>query len=511
MALDFYDLYCEEVEKNESLEKKYSKLQKLYKSEETKNKYLIEHMEDMIEKENGEMIKSLETEIVDLKNEVARLKGLLNNDSTNSGISTSKTPINKNKRIPNSRKKSNKKKGAQVGHKKNKLSRFEDDEITEIVEHKKEVCSLCSSEMVPTGKVIYKDEFEFKIVLKKIRHAFIETKCVKCGNVEMISIPVRLKEENQYGSNVQALALTMMNQGFVSMNRTREIISGLTNNEINLSEGYISKLQKRLAKSLESFIQELKLEIIKLKVLHWDDTVISISTNRACLRFYGDEKLSLYTAHAKKDKIGLDEDNILKSLDKETVVVHDHNMVNYNDDYEFLNAECCAHVLRDLKKIVDNLGHKWAKDMVNLLISSNVDRNQGKKIDSVRISVEYDKILKSGIKENNAEDNKYYVGDEKTLIRRLTKYKDNYLMWTVNEDIPFTNNISERSLRDSKTKMKVSGQFDNLKSAEAFAIIKSYITTGRRNGMNPVDLIVRALEGNPVTVKEMKEHDANNN
>lgn len=43
--------------------------------------------------------------------EIARLKALLNTDGTNAGIPTSRTPINKNKVIPNTREKSDKIKG----------------------------------------------------------------------------------------------------------------------------------------------------------------------------------------------------------------------------------------------------------------------------------------------------------------------------------------------------------------------------------------------------------------
>ena len=37
-----------------------------------------------------------------------------------------------------------------------------------------------------------------------------------------------------------------MNVGNVSINKVKRIISGLTMNEINLSEGFIAKLQKGL-------------------------------------------------------------------------------------------------------------------------------------------------------------------------------------------------------------------------------------------------------------------------
>ena len=65
------------------------------------------------------------------------------------------------------------------------------------------------------------------------------------------------------------------------------------------------------------------------------------------------------------------------SLDAEKKVVHDHNIVNYNEEYEFMNVECCVHLLRDLKKVVDNLGHEWPKKMINLLLEENTKRNEG--------------------------------------------------------------------------------------------------------------------------------------
>lgn len=51
----------------------------------------------------------------------------------------------------------------------------------------------------------------------------------------------------------KSLALILTNEGYVSMKRTKEIISGITGHEINMSEGYIAKIQKRLASKLGGF------------------------------------------------------------------------------------------------------------------------------------------------------------------------------------------------------------------------------------------------------------------
>ena len=142
-----------------------------------------------------------------------------------------------------------------------------------------------------------KDGLDYKIVVEKRRHQFIEYECKECGKKFHEEIPNNSKEENQYGPEVQALELTLMNEANVTMNKTQKVTSGLTNGEIDLSEGYIAKLQERASKKLEGFIKE----IIKQQLLHWDDTVIMINTKRSCLRFYGTEKLALYTAHSHKN------------------------------------------------------------------------------------------------------------------------------------------------------------------------------------------------------------------
>lgn len=56
------------------------------------------------------------------------------------------------------------------------------------------------------------------------------------------NIPNHLKEENQYGSEIKEVALSLANEGNVSMNKIRRIIRGFSQEEIDMSEGYIAKL-----------------------------------------------------------------------------------------------------------------------------------------------------------------------------------------------------------------------------------------------------------------------------
>lgn len=503
----FYRDYEQLYQQNEKLAAELRSLQYNYNLNEFRINRLEKQKQELIEQNSAK-----DAVIIDLTKELDRLKGLLNIDGTNSGLPTSSTPINKKKVIPNSRKKTGKKIGGQQGHPKRKLERFTDSEVGANVEHVLDECPECQcTELEDTGEVIEKDCLDYKVVVTKTRHGFRVHRCCKCGKKVHEKIPDELKEENQYGVQVQAMALTLMNQGNVPLNKVRKMTYGFTDGEIQLSEGYLCKLQHRASRNAWDFCEEIRMEILKQPVVSWDDTVIMINTQRACLRFYGTEKLALYKAHMHKDKEGLDNDNILKLLPKTTIVVHDHNKVNYNKDYSFDNAECNQHLLRDLKKVQDNLGHKWAEDLAKLLTETNKQRNElisngvsefSPEILS-RFFVEFNYIMLSAYKENEETTSQYYAKDEKTLILRILDYKNEYLAWVVNFDIPSTNNLSERSLRGAKSKMKVSGQFQNVETASFYANIKSYLETCYRNGINEFYAMIRLCRGDPLKLEEI--------
>lgn len=150
--------------------------------------------------------------------------------------------MGKEKRIPNTRKETSKDKGGQLRHMKSKLEKFNDNEITDtyIHEFNNTTCSY-GGKLLVIGKR-EKDEFKIDIRLKKIRHEFMEYECNCCHRKINVPIPNNLKEDNQYEKKAQALAISFINEGYVSFHRTKELISGFTNSEMNMSEGYIAKL-----------------------------------------------------------------------------------------------------------------------------------------------------------------------------------------------------------------------------------------------------------------------------
>ncbi len=512
------------------LYKDYEKLEKKYNKKVKENKYLllraltsedserrlkkiVDKKEDIVkdlENQNKEQIK----QIKELQREIERLKSIGNNDGVTSGIPTSMTPIGKKKVIPNFAHNTGEKIGRKEGHKKDKLERIEDNKINNEIKHILKECPNCKKEdLVPTGKVITKDVKDYKIIVENTRHEYLEYKCKCCGKIVHENIPNHLKEECQYGSNLKSLVLTLTNVGNVPLNKQRRILSGLSIEEINPCEGYLAKVQKQASKKLDKFIEGLRVSLLKSEIVYWDDTVIQINKNQSCMRYYGNDFICLFKAHEKKNKEGLDKDKILSLLSSNTVVEHDHNKVNYNPEYGFINAECCQHLLRDLKKVEINIPNRtWCKNIIDLfqeydhkrkeLISKNIDSFNSEEINEFILKL--DQGLLKGLEENESDLKPYYADKEKTLIYRIMEYRDNYIYWILDFDIPFTNNLSERNLRGIKSKMKVSGQFQNIERAQDYASIRSYIETCRLYGVNEYQSLTRLVEDNPYTFEELQ-------
>jgi len=54
---------------------------------------------------------------------------------------------------------------------------------------------------------------------------------------------------------------------------------------------------------------------------------------------------------------------------------------------------------------------------------------------------------------------KYAKQEEKALLNRLEKYKENHLLFLQNFKVGFDNNICERDLRKCKNRQKIAGGF----------------------------------------------------
>ncbi|MBQ3640814.1 MAG: transposase [Oscillospiraceae bacterium] len=456
-----------------------------------------------------------DTIIETLKAEIRHMKAVQDRDGTNTSLPTSQTPIGKSKARPNSREETDNFKGGQTGHKRSELEPPAEEAITDIAQHcltEDDCCPKCKKdEFEYTGKTENRYEIEVEVKVKRVKHKYYVYKCKNCGTLVISRTAPEKRTKVRYGANVQAMILVLLNIMNSSINKVPVFFQGITNGEISPSEGYVAKVQARAAKALAVFHNDLRRELLKRLLIYWDDTVVYADTQRICLRFYGDERIAFFAAHENKDMNGILLDGILENLSAETSVMHDHNSINYNERFVFINIECNAHLQRDLQKLADETNHEVLLEIKALISATIKDRKNLVQAGTTRFDDGYLENFESKLTEllqraetlAEANTSKYSGGPERALIRRIIKYRSNYFAWVYDFSLPTTNNLSERALRGTKTKMKVSGQFSSSKTANNYAMIRTYIETCRRNGINEYDALTRLCDGNPYTVEEI--------
>jgi transposase len=79
------------------------------------------------------------------------------------------------------------------------------------------------------------------------------------------------------------------------------------------------------------------------------------------------------------------------------------------------------------------------------------------------------------------------------LLRRLSSRKEDVLRFLTDPRVPFTNNQSERDGRMMKLRQKISGGFRSEDGARDFAVIRSLLSTAKKQGWN----LLQTLTGDP--------------
>ena len=450
---------------------------------------------EAIVKAQAEIIKSLQEQ--------------LNMNSKNSSKPPSSDGFKKPK-IPNMRKPSGKKPGAQWGHDGNKGLEFPETP-DEIQQHQPQNCltcpdrEKCSAESHVCQK---RNEIDIEIRLIHRQHQTIGKQCPKMGDALIGDFPENITGNLQYGANLKALAIALNTAGMVSINRTSEMLKDVFGARISV--GTVQAMVKSGAAIVRPDVDNIKEAIKQEEIVHLDETGTKADNRTMWAHVASTALLTYISVEESRGRAGMEAAGIVPFL--KSIGVHDCYASYFT--FTFIHALCNAHILRELTGIFENYGQKWAEEMLELLremkrtkeelLESNV-REAPKEVWE-NFCEQFDRLVDKAIAENPplppTEPGKRPKRPKPlVLAERLKERKAGFLLFFTNFDVPFDNNQAERDFRMFKVKQKVSGCFRSKDGAVDFAVIMSFLGTARKNGISAFSALRDALFGKPFILK----------
>ncbi len=422
--------------------------------------------------------------------EIKRLKGQINKDSSNS----SKPPSSNGfKKIPNNRERSSRKTGGQEGHKGHTLTIPKD--LGELVEKRKVRHEIIDE---TGGKKEYVSDWTVGL---RIMPVYTERR--RCSGTPPVI---------RYGVEVQALCVYLQHEGMMSLERISAFLKEATDGLISPSEATILSFSRQAADGVD--ITEMINDLLNGAVMHTDDTTVKTTqrqksdapsletaehtTFNAYVRTYSNARTTLLLPSSDKSDEGVKEHNILPRFFG--ILSHDHEAKFYH--YGDRHATCGTHLTRDLKGMAELCMLPWAGRVRDFFLQMNHKKNEDLEelktcCDPAvlkRFEARYDALAEEGaILLAQKKEKSLGFNELRKMVNRLRNFKDTYLLFIRDYCAPFSNNLSERDLRHSKTKQKVSGPNRAWQGLRDYCTIRSLTGTARKRGHNILLAIRSAL------------------
>lgn len=457
----------------------------------------IEHKED-VDRLNKK-ISNLEQENKLLINDNERLKSIINNDSSNTSLPPSsdqktdkKDRSDKPANTFNGRDKTNKKPGAQKGHKGTTLTKEEVEAKLKDGKCKHEIKKIgnCSSKKYVTKYVV---DLDIQLLITEIR--------IYADKKGHYPVPPEYRSDVTYGSELKSLIVALYSEGVMSNDRIAAFVNAASNEELSVSAGTVYECCKKFSKQSETSIAHLETELLNSSTVATDATTVTVNGKQNYIRNFSIGKAVIYRAMKSKSIPALKKLDFL--VNYTGILIHDHETALYHFGTE--HGECNVHVIRYLRKNTEDTKHTWSDKMITLLCKAN---NERKLLIENGITCftdytinnyeqEYNTLIALGGNENKTTDHKYAKKDETTLLNRLVKYKHNHLLFLHNFEVLFDDNISERDLRKVKNRQKMAGGFRKDSGHEMYCKILTMIETLKRRNMGIIQNIKLIFEGTP--------------
>jgi transposase len=448
------------------------------------------------------LVEALRADNAALKARIAELERRLGLNSSNSGKPPSSDGLKKPARVRSLRERSGRKPGGQKGHKGETLRQTAEPD--HIADHYPPACCECGAALTAETAEDYAARQVFDLPepqpLVVTEHRAHDCRCDACGAKTRALFPDGVNAPVQYGARITAFVIYLLHYQLLPEDRLVELMADLFG--VKLAAATIARMSRTCAERLRGFAETVRDLAAGAPVKHMDETGFRIGGKTQWLHVASTALLTFYRVCAKRG-------SLLANV--AGIVVHDHWKPYYTMQ-GVLHALCNAHHLRELKALVEIENEAWARKMQRLLRrawhAANLARERNVPLKPRLIEYFercYDAILGEGLAFHEAQPplaRASIKGGSKrrghaprrtghNLLLRLATRKEDTLRFLYDPAVPFTNNQAERDGRMMKLRQKISGGFRSLQSATDFAVIRSFLSTARKQGWNVINSLTQ--------------------
>lgn len=437
---------------------------------------------------------------------VAELEGRLAKDSSNSSKPPSSDGLSK-RPVPSraERPKSTRRPGKQPGSPGAHLERVAHPD--QVVVHTPQRCQACGGMLAdaPVVGVEARQVFDLPpIRLQVVEHQVQRRRCT-CGQATGAVFPTQARAVACYGPGVRSLACYLQGRQHQPVERTAELLADVLG--ATVATGSLAAVMGEAAGRLGGFLEVVRQQLAAASVACFDETGARVAGRLHWVHSASTQQLTLYTVHPKRGTKAMDAAGVLPRFGG--VAVHD-GWASYLHYTDATHALCNAHHLRELDAVAAEPGQGWAGEMAEWLTIAAGQAAAARAAGACRLDpgvlgrlqARYQEIIVKGKAANPpparpAGGRRPKRSPAANLLARLDARRDQVQRFLVDLRVPFTNNLSERDIRMVKLQQKISGCWRTTAGAQAFLAVRSYLSTARKHGENPLAVLRQLFVGQP--------------
>jgi transposase len=296
-----------------------------------------------------------------------------------------------------------------------------------------------------------------------------------CGHFQVAPFPEGVDKHIQYGPNISALTVYHNVYQYIPYKRLQDFFTHICH--LPISIGTLENIVGRMADKARPIWDGLRKPLEQSRAVGGDETGAKVNGKKQWIWVWQSTLITFIAISASRGSVLID---ALFPNGFPLATLSSDRWKAQIKTFAKNHQLCIAHLLRELLYLIQAEKTSWANEFKELLLKAiklkqaqpSYDRGHPQTLETEN---QLDSLLAQIIPAQNAKKTI-------SLQKSMTKYRQYIFPFLYDPLIPYDNNASERSIRNVKVKLKVSGQFKT--GQEHYCILRSIIDTTIKNGQS---------------------------